>query len=587
MRIILVALAVLVVSLLPGYVGSEPSLFLMENPNNLSLEKCGGVEVWTRFWAGDRELAVISIPPSARDQIEGLGVPTCSIGAAEEGGSFFVITSPAGKIDLPLLSAYAEVLRGGGNAALVRMDPGRVGDIARHGLEAMAVMPPSGRAPASSIRTEYIGSRSFDPLVGEIMARVDQQSLWDLLGMLSGDNSVTVSGEPYTILTRNSFEAVPIEKATQYCIEYLQSLGLSVSFQYYPLGTRVLRNVVAEQPGTVHPGDSYVLCAHLDDMPDGALAPGADDNGSGAAALLTAASILKGYSFENTIRYALFTGEEQGLVGSYYYVQNLVNSGARVLGALNCDMISYDGNSDGIVEVHCGTSQASSSLGDFLIDTIRQYSINLTAEKFTAGATGGSDHVRFWEAGYPALLMIEDGGGGDSSDFNPYYHTVEDTRTHCNSSYVTDCVRAVTGTVARVAVPVEYPLRPTLVINAAPPSPAAGERFTLGLGLERDIVRMFDFYLIAETPYGEYTLFFDGSYTKQLVPLYRGVPGYRAPYAVTIWNGVTVPQGIAGNFTFYAVAVEAGEIPPVASVQDLSAGTPYVIALARQQVTFR
>jgi len=354
--------------------------------------------------------------------------------------------------------------------------------------------------------------------------------------------------------------------------------------------------VVAVQAGTVNPGNIYIVCAHLDDMPEASVAPGADDNASGSTAVLLASSIMRYYAFENTIRYVLFTGEEQGLDGSYSYVQECAAAGDNILGALNFDMISYDADGDGRAEVYGGTMPASGALVDLFLNTVSTYAIALAPVKFTTGSEGWSDHASFWDAGYPAILGIEDNG----DDFNPYYHAASDRRVHCNLFYATNYVKAAVGTAARLAVPVSAVTpgptptpSPTpdhasiLTIEASPDSLAPGEAFTLGVSVRSAISSALDVYFLADTPYGVFTVFLDGSFALGIEALYDNLPGLRAPQSATIFNEVTIPALIPGTYTFYAGAVEAGEMPPVAAVAEVTPYSPHVLALATKAISIR
>ncbi|MCX6340634.1 MAG: hypothetical protein NTX71_12065 [Candidatus Aureabacteria bacterium] len=112
----------------------------------------------------------------------------------------------------------------------------------------------------------------------------------------------------------------------------------------------------------------------------------------------------------------------------------------------------------------------------------------------------------------------------------------------------------------------------------------AGEQFTLDLSLTQDITRVFDLYLFADTPYGPYTIFLDGRIMPGIQPLYRNVPGYAAPYSVTIRPGAKIPPSMAGTTVcFYLVTVEAGKIPPVSSLQELGPESLYVITFDKVQ----
>lgn len=561
-------------------------LFFIESPVAIPSD----VHVWTRFWMGEREVAIVSAAPTREGKIPSLGDRYGKIETPGPGEKLFIVSSRRG-IDPSLLDRYSTVLLCDTRIALIRTDQASADALAGEGMEIRAVRPtvrfkglPS---PLSSRQT----AASQDSLIQQVIDSVNLSDVSGMIGNLSGENSVTIGGSPYTIQTRNSYRSTPIEKATQYCYEYFQAQGLNVVYQNFTGSGYNCRNVVAVQAGTVNPGNIYVICAHLDDMPEASVAPGADDNASGSTAVLSAASILSRYTFENTIRYVLFTGEEQGLEGSYYYVQECAGAGDNILGALNFDMISYNGDGDNRLELHCGTMASSGALGDLLIDTISSYSLSLWPVKYTTGSETASDHASFWDAGYPALLGIEDDLGGE---INPYYHTVNDKRVHCDPSYATEYVKAAVGTTARLAVPISSsPPGPTptptpspsLVFEARPESLTPGERFTLGLTLQGSILRAFDFYIVADTPYGVYTVFLDGSFRQGMEPLYRDVHGLGGPLTETIFDGVAVPGIAPGTYTFYAAAVEAGKVPPVSALAEITPSTPYIIAFDRTSLS--
>lgn len=573
-----------------GEVPQGEEIFFVDSPAGMPYD----VHVWTTFWMGEREVAIVSAGPAQEGTIAGLGKRYGRIGEPGAGEGLFIVSSFRG-IDPALLDKYSTVLLCDAHVALVRTDQASADILVGEGMEIKAVRPTAKFKGATPALSDRQAAAAWDSIIQEIIDLVSQSDVYDWIGDLSGENSVTIGGAPYTILTRNTYQTEPIEKTTQYCYEYFQGQGLDVAYNNFSGSGYTCRNVVAVQPGIVNPGNIYVICGHLDDVPNAAIAPGADDNASGSTAVLLAASILGRYTFENTIRYVLFTGEEQGLVGSYYYVQQCVSEGDNVLGALNFDMISYDGDLDERAEIYCNATAPSCALGDLFIDTIGTYSLALAPVKFTSGGGGWSDHARFWDAGYPAIVGIEDTG----SDFNPYYHSPNDKRIHCNFPYATNFVKAAVGTTARLAVPIPTitpkptmtpeptptPTRPpSLVIKASPESLMPGGRFTLGLDIQGNILRPFDFYLLADTPYGVYTVALDGCFVQGITPLYSGVPYLQGQKSVTVYNNVTVPSWRGGAYTFYSAAVEAGKIPPVSNLAELTSSTPYVIAFARAQI---
>lgn len=209
-------------------------------------------------------------------------------------------------------------------------------------------------------------------------------------------------------------------------------------------------NILATKTGTVDPDQQVIICAHMDNRSEQPQtnAPGADDNGSGSTATIEAARVFADFNFEKTIKFCLWTGEEQGLLGSAAYAEEAFARGDDIVGVYNFDMIAWDGNSDNAIDLHCGTNNLSIELGNALVDVITDYNLALVPQVITNGSSGASDHASFWDYGYPAIMGIEDFG-----DFNPYYHTTGDNMDHIMDGYFTEFTRAAIGAVATLANP--------------------------------------------------------------------------------------------------------------------------------------
>ena len=122
-------------------------------------------------------------------------------------------------------------------------------------------------------------------------------------------------------------------------------------------------------------------------------------------AVLHAAEILAPYNFDATLRFVLFTGEEQGLVGSAAYAQLVQSQDIR--GVLNMDMIAWDNVGGPNMDLHASSSVAGSvALAQLYADAVTAYGLTLTPAIYTNG-TGASDHASFWNVGIPAFLVIE------------------------------------------------------------------------------------------------------------------------------------------------------------------------------------
>jgi hypothetical protein len=214
------------------------------------------------------------------------------------------------------------------------------------------------------------------------------------------------------VTTADSFPAV-----TQSLAAELAALGLQVRLDAFSIAGKTRHNVIAEITGDVTPDDVYVICGHYDSVAAG---PGADDNASGAAAVVEMARVLSQYRFDSTLRFIGFAGEEQGLVGSDSYVDGLVALGEleTLKGVINMDMIAYCNTPvwDVLLEGQAGTSQPLLSL---LSQLVPQYT---ALTPFVSTNPYGSDHIPFINKGVNAVLTIE-----YEDWFNPYYHSAGDT----------------------------------------------------------------------------------------------------------------------------------------------------------------
>jgi Zn-dependent M28 family amino/carboxypeptidase len=298
----------------------------------------------------------------------------------------------------------------------------------------------------------------YDPLVATMIGQVQTITVELYDQELSGRVAAIIGGAPYTITTRNTNSGTPIQKATQYAYERMQSAGLTVSYHDWAGCGISNRNVVGVMTGTLRPSEIVLITAHIDDMPSSGAAPGADDNASGSVGVLMAAEIMSQYHFERTVRFVLFTGEEQGLCGSAQYANYIYGRGDNVVAVYNMDMIAYDVIDGPTLRLHTRTTTNAGYPADLAIAGVFTNVVN------TYGMSGAltpivnpdgesaSDHASFWSKGYPGILAIED----DSNDFNAYYHTINDNYDHVNLTYFTNYVKASIGAAAHLAYPIQY-----------------------------------------------------------------------------------------------------------------------------------
>jgi hypothetical protein len=299
--------------------------------------------------------------------------------------------------------------------------------------------------------------------VAEMIDSVDQDTVYDYMGGLTGEWPVKIGKKKkkdYTIATRHTNSGTPIEMATQYVSEFMQELGLSVEYHGWTHGSLSGRNVIGEKTGSETPDEIVLITAHLDSAPSGGLAPGADDNASGSVGVMMAAEILSQsqYEFERTVRFVFFTGEEQGLRGSDRYASKVVEDGDNVVAVYNMDMIAWDVRNKPKLRIYTRAKRDPGYDGDMVIantflDVVNTYALDTVLIPVISpkgGHWGGhwSDHASFWDEGFSAVLAIED----DHSDWNRVnYHTVDDTISTLNFTYLTNYIRASVGTAAHLA----------------------------------------------------------------------------------------------------------------------------------------
>lgn len=279
-----------------------------------------------------------------------------------------------------------------------------------------------------------------------IINAVSIDSMITYVEQMSGEVPVDLGDGPVTITSRHSNHAGNA-LAQQYYEQKFAALGYTTEAQAF---NATGRNVLVTKAGMLYPDEIVILCAHYDAMPAGTLynAPAADDDGSGCAAVLEAARILRDVPFERTIVFALWDQEEQGKIGSIYYANTMAANDADIVGVVNMDAIAYDGNGDRKARVHTRQVGNSMAIADTVFAILDRYAIDIDLLRTTPGEVY-SDHASFWSAGYGAVLMIEEFTG----DGNPYYHTPNDRVQHFDVPYFEKMAKLSIGSLAALAVP--------------------------------------------------------------------------------------------------------------------------------------
>ena len=223
-----------------------------------------------------------------------------------------------------------------------------------------------------------------------------------------------------------------------------EDMGLGVRYQNWSYSGYSGHNIEGTIEGYNESSDEiYIICAHYDTVSG---SPGADDDGSGVAAVLTAAYLMKDYPFEHTVRFVTFDGEEEGLLGSHEYVEEAYNNGDNIIGTLNADMIGNTNTQNGGNFIKIYENTASSWLTDFTDDISNFYDDYIGINIVPSGSSSGSDHYYLWQFGYDAIFYHE-------YEFSPVYHSPQDTIANMNVSYATKSSKLILATLAELAIP--------------------------------------------------------------------------------------------------------------------------------------
>ncbi len=274
----------------------------------------------------------------------------------------------------------------------------------------------------------------------QIQDLIDQTSLGEYqsyLRVLTGVDPVP--SNPPAYLTNRFALGPQAPIAGQWIRNEFESFGLNASVHSFPIGTEPQiygQNIVGELLGTTRPNDIYVISSHYDTWSDvnPLIAPGADDNGSGTAAVLMAARILSQYQFEGTIRFITFSAEEQWMVGSDAYVSQAHNAGENIVADINLDMILHPGfdnlDPDPDYDVDIEANDSSLWLGQYLAAQFAAY----TPLNFQVHNDPGqvSDHAAFWWYGYDAVGLSENIADEIWGGSNDTYHLPSDTIEHAD-----------------------------------------------------------------------------------------------------------------------------------------------------------
>jgi hypothetical protein len=238
----------------------------------------------------------------------------------------------------------------------------------------------------------------------------------------------------------------------------------------FPVGEKEGINLQVSLTGSRNPQDILVIGAHYDTV---AQTPGANDNGSGCAALLGIAQAMVGTKTERTVRFVFFGNEEPPYfqtdqMGSYAYARKSKASGENIVGMISLETMGYYTDAPNSQKTPVVLKPFYPDQGNFLafVGYIKSEGFLTPAKKRFESLSslpcesvclppvipqlGWSDHWSFQEHGYPAFMVT------DTAEFRyQHYHLPTDTADQLNYPKFTEAVTGLARLVQELANPAE------------------------------------------------------------------------------------------------------------------------------------
>lgn len=292
--------------------------------------------------------------------------------------------------------------------------------------------------PQATAQKYLEAARESNPAIVKILDDVSEESIAKTLDNLQ------------TYQTRRSESGeVGLNPAAEWVVEQLTKYGFKVSRDKFR--NDMTPQIIAELTGEVEPEKVVVYGAHLDSTAGfwagkTGRSPGADDNGSGSTAVLEFAKIVatQGLRFRNTLRLCLFTGEEQGLIGSRALARRWKSEGVNVIAMFNTDMLGYRQPGTPI------TINFMNRVGDQdLINIAREVTHTyLPGIENDNTAACCSDQQSFHENGFPAVGYFETPG---RTVYYPQYHRTSDLLEYLDTEQIATQAKAAYAATALMA----------------------------------------------------------------------------------------------------------------------------------------
>jgi Zn-dependent M28 family amino/carboxypeptidase len=242
-----------------------------------------------------------------------------------------------------------------------------------------------------------------------------------------------------------------------------------------------LKNVICHKQGETN--KIIIICGHYDTILGDNLedtisrAPGANDNASGVAAILEIARILFSVDLKYSIRFVLFSGEEQGLRGSEHYADVIKREKENLTLLINLDMIGVpdyhaikmpvdkedinvqhdfsvikktiqiDVDKEFEKQPSCNEIKENDEESDRYGTVMEQMALDYTDIQGKKGSVYSSDYCPFEARGYVVIGAYDQSAEPD----NPHYHSSSDAPSNLDMEYLTSVTKMVLATILQVS----------------------------------------------------------------------------------------------------------------------------------------
>lgn len=255
---------------------------------------------------------------------------------------------------------------------------------------------------------------------------------------------------------RNVWHYESLAATADYIKSVLTRYQLNVKMQNFKVQGKTVSNIEAEILGTTRAREIIIVGAHYDTCIG---SPGANDNGTGVAALLAIARLWQQKCFQRTLRFVAFVNEEPPFfqsddMGSYVYAKKAKEQNERIEAMFSLETIGYYSNKKGSQKYPIPFSLFYPDRGNFIAFVsnlesakllkrcVKSFRDNTAFPSQGAAAAqwipgiAWSDQWSFWKMGYPALMIT------DTAPFRyPHYHLSTDFLQYIDF----DCLARVTN----------------------------------------------------------------------------------------------------------------------------------------------